>query len=67
MPRYTLAQFARIAKQHGFAFEKMSHRRYDLFSNERAPGITASYETLEEAAGDIGTLAAGGNPLHPTL
>jgi hypothetical protein len=64
--RYTFRQFARIAKKHGFAFEPCDNPaigRYDLFSNEKAPGVTATYETLEEASGDIAVIAGGGNPL----
>lgn len=51
-----------VAKAHGFVFER-TNRGYELFSNERALGVTAEYDTLDEALPDMTIIAEGGNPL----
>lgn len=54
--------FAKLAKKHGFCFER-ANRCYELCSNKRAPGVTAEYDTLDEALPDMTIIAEGGNPL----
>lgn len=57
---------AAVAVAHGFGFER-NGRKFELFSNEFAPGVTEEYESLAEALPDISTLAEGGNPLNSEI
>lgn len=65
LTRAAFDNFASIAKENGFCFERTGGRspRYELFSNERALGTAAEYDTLDEAHADIWEIKNGGNPL----
>lgn len=65
MSKLFFADLEGLCISHGFVFERCSSAtgKYELFSNEHAPGTTGVYETLEEAWQDISSLQQDMNPL----
>lgn len=67
---HTFDSLCKTAENHGFYLEwndsdgEGGGNNYELWSNERAPGITGVYETLAEVAGDVLIIEQGGNPLY---
>ena len=65
----TLESLNTIAEKHGFNLEyrepdgEGGGDEFELFSNEHAPGVTACYPLLDNAAEDIMRIERGENPL----
>lgn len=66
MSRLTLAYVAQVAESKGFTVERCG-RCYELFSNDKAPGVVGVYDSLEQAWGDVEQLLKGINPLCRTI
>lgn len=65
MSRILFDDIEGLCVAHGFNFERCrtSSGKYELFSNEHAPGVTGVYQTLEEAWNEISVLQQDMNPL----